>query len=256
MKQYGLIGYPLGHSFSGRYFNAKFAAENIDAEYINFEIRNVGEMLGIIRSHPELLGLNVTIPYKEEVIPYMDALSENARRTGAVNVIRIERFRGKTRLTGYNSDLTGFKLSIDSHLDEGHSRALVLGTGGAAKSIFAGLEDLGLIPTYVTRSPASEGMLTYRDLDAGIMETHTVIVNCTPVGMYPEVGYCPDIPYQFLYHRHLLYDLIYNPGETLFLRRGKERGSSIINGLEMLLLQAFETWNILTGSDSAHDSCR
>jgi shikimate dehydrogenase len=243
MRQFGLIGNPLKHSFSRSFFNDKFSAEHIDAEYVNFEIPDINELKNIIKTHPQLEGLNVTIPYKEKVIPFLDHLSEDAQLIGAVNVIKIEKVKGKTRLTGYNSDIIGFKQSLEQWLKPHHHRALVLGTGGAAKAIFWGLKQLGLIPVYVSRTKSAPTVLSYDEVDADILETHTVIVNCTPLGMFPNTEECPPLPYELLGKEHLLYDLLYNPDETLFMKKGKERGATVINGLEMLLLQAFASWN-------------
>ncbi|MDR1371954.1 MAG: shikimate dehydrogenase [Dysgonamonadaceae bacterium] len=244
MKQYGLIGNPLKHSFSRKYFNDKFDAEKIDAEYINFEIPTVKDAESIIKNRPLLAGLNVTIPYKEKIIPYLDKLSENAKLIGAVNVIKIDRTKGKPRLTGHNTDIIGFKQSIEQYLKPNHRRALVLGSGGAAKAIYWGLKQLNITPVYVSREKRDRAMLTYNDLNAEIMETHTVIVNCTPVGMYPDTDECPQIPCHYLYSEHLIYDLLYNPDETMLMKRGKEHGATVVNGLEMLLLQAFASWSI------------
>ena len=243
MDQYGLIGNPLKHSFSQGFFNDKFRAENIDAEYINFEIPTIEEFKSIIKNNPQLKGLNVTIPYKEQVIPYLDQLSENARLIGAVNVVKIERIKkSKTKLTGYNSDIIGFKDSIQPLLQPHHTQALILGTGGSAKAVYYGLKQLGVEGTYVSREKSSNSVLTYSELNEDIIKTHTVIVNCTPVGMWPDVDNCPNIPYQLLTKEHLLYDLLYNPNETLFMKKGKEQGAKVKNGLEMLLLQAFASW--------------
>ena len=247
MDKYGLIGYPLKHSFSKGYFNEKFAAESTDAEYINFEIPSIKEFKSIIKNNPELKGLNVTIPYKEQVIPYLDNLSENAKLIGAVNVIKIDRIKGKVKLTGFNSDIIGFQQSIEP-LIPSHQQALILGTGGAAKAVFYGLKQLGIVSTYVSREKTSEYVLLYEELTTEIMNAHTIIVNCTPVGMWPNVDECPDIPYEHITDRHLLYDLLYNPNETLFMKRGKERGAIVKNGLEMLLLQAFAGWEFWQGT--------
>ena len=244
MDRYGLIGFPLKHSFSKDYFNNKFASEGIDAEYINFEILSITELKSIIQNNPKLIGLNVTIPYKEQVIPYLDQLSENARLIGAVNVIKIDRHKKKVIMTGYNSDIIGFKQSIEPLLQPHHQLALVLGTGGSAKAIFYGLQQLGLEAKYVSRRKSSYNILTYSELSPEVMEAHTVVVNCTPVGMWPNTDDCPAIPYQLLTNKHLLYDLLYNPNETLFMKKGEESGASVKNGLEMLLLQAFAGWNI------------
>ncbi|MDR0863393.1 MAG: shikimate dehydrogenase [Candidatus Symbiothrix sp.] len=242
MEQFGLIGYPLKHSFSKSFFNDKFNAENIDAEYINFEIPSIKEFKSIVKEHPNLKGLNVTIPYKEQVIPYLDQLSENARLIGAVNVVKIDRHKGKVKLTGFNSDIIGFKESIEPLLGEHHQRALILGTGGSAKAIFYGLKQLGIIATYVSREKSSDTVLTYQELTERVMAAHSIIVNCTPVGMWPNVDECPAIPYEWITGKHLLYDLLYNPNETLFMKKGKEQGAKVKNGLEMLLLQAFASW--------------
>lgn len=244
-KIYGLIGYPLGHSFSSRYFNDKFAAEGIDAEYINFEIPAIEDIRQVL-SRPGLSGLNVTIPYKEKVIPFLDALSPEAKAIGAVNVIRIDRSgKGGSRLTltGHNSDVVGFRNSLRPLLTPERNRALVLGTGGAAKAVFHGLKSLGVEPVYVSRTPR-EGILTYSDLTPEVMASHKVIVNTTPLGMSPRIETCPDIPYSLLTSGHLLYDLVYNPDVTTFMKRGTEHGAEVKNGLEMLLLQAFEAWRI------------
>ena len=243
MDRYGLIGFPLKHSFSKDYFNSKFASEGIDAEYVNFEITSIKDLKAIIQDNPQLMGLNVTIPYKERVIPYLDQLSENARLIGAVNVIKIDRRKKKIKLTGFNSDIIGFKQSIEPLLKPHHQQALVLGTGGSAKAVFYGLQQLGLAATYVSRRKSSDKILTYSELSPEVMETHTVVVNCTPVGMWPNVENCPAIPYHLLTEEHLLYDLLYNPNETLFMKKGEEQGASVKNGLEMLLLQAFAGWN-------------
>ena len=244
MDRYGLIGYPLKHSFSKDYFNGKFRAEGIDAEYVNFEISSIKEFKTILKENPDLKGLNVTIPYKEQVIPYLDQLSENVKLIGAVNVIKIERSKGKIKkLTGFNSDIIGFKNSLEPLLKPHHQKALVLGTGGAAKAIYYGLQQLGIIPTYVSRVKQPETALIYDELTEHDIQTHTLIVNCTPVGMWPNVDECPKIPYEYLTADHLLYDLLYNPDETLFMKRGAQHGATVKNGLEMLLLQAFAGWS-------------
>jgi len=243
MDRYGLIGFPLKHSFSKDYFNSKFMSERIDAEYINFEIASITELKLILKNNPRLKGLNVTIPYKEQVIPYLTGISENARLIGAVNVIKIDRTKKKVKLTGFNSDIIGFKQSIEPLLQSHHQQALVLGTGGSAKAVFYGLRQLGLIATYVSRQKSSNQILTYSELSPEVMEAHTVVVNCTPVGMWPKTDDCPAIPYQLLTDKHLLYDLLYNPNETLFMKKGEEQGAVVKNGLEMLLLQAFAGWN-------------
>ena len=244
MKRYGLIGYPLGHSFSKNFFNEKFHSENIDAEYVNFEIPTIEDFNKIIKANPTLCGLNVTIPYKEQVIGYLDELDKDAAAIGAVNVIKIERIKGRTRLTGFNSDVMGFTQSIESLLEPHHKKALILGTGGASKAINYGLHKLGLETKFVSRSKRNENTITYDDITPEIMEEYKVIVNCTPTGMYPKADECPNIPYDLLTPEHLLYDLLYNPDTTLFMKNGSDRGAIVKNGLEMLLLQAFGAWDI------------
>lgn len=245
MDKYGLIGYPLKHSFSISYFNEKFQSENIDAEYVNFEIPSIEDFMEVVEENPNLRGLNVTIPYKEQVIPYLDELDKDTAKIGAVNVIKIiPQGKGNVKLVGYNSDIVGFTRSIDPLLQSHHVKALILGTGGASKAVFHGLANLGIKATFVSRTKKSNDILTYQELTPEIMQEHTVIVNTTPLGMYPNVDACPDIPYDQLTPNHLLYDLLYNPHETLFMKKGMERGATVKNGLEMLLLQAFVSWEI------------
>lgn len=243
MQKYGLIGYPLGHSFSKNYFNQKFESENIDATYLNFEIPNIKDLKTVLKDNPELNGLNVTIPYKEQVIPYLDDLDEDARLIGAVNVIKFTKGIFGKKLKGYNSDIIGFKRSIEPLLNETHRKALILGTGGASKAVFQGLRQLDVGATLVSRKP-KEHCITYEEITPKTMQQYTVIVNTTPLGMYPNINACPDIPYDLLTPDHLLYDLLYNPDETLFMKKGKEKGAVVKNGLEMLLLQAFAAWEI------------
>ena len=243
-KKYGLIGISLGHSFSKDYFNKKFSSEGIDAEYINFEIKDIKELENVLHENSDLCGLNVTLPYKMDVIPLLDSITENARNIGAVNVIKFNKGRfGKLHLEGHNSDITGFKQSIEPILGKTHHKALILGTGGASKAIFHGLKQLGIDPVYVSRVQENS-CFTYDDLTQKTIEDYTVIVNATPLGMFPKTDTCPDIPYEYLTTNHILYDLIYNPDETLFMKKGKEYGAVVKNGLEMLLLQAFISWEI------------
>lgn len=243
MKQFGLIGYPLGHSFSRAFFSEKFEREGIEAEYLNFAIPEIGELPEIIQTHKELAGLNVTIPYKLQVIPYLTELSPAARAIGAVNVIKILHNGDETRLIGHNADVIGFCDSLKPLLKAQHTRALVLGTGGASRAVDYGLRSLGIEPTFVSRTPR-EGQLGYADLTAEVIDSHKLIVNTTPLGMYPKTDACPDLPYPLLTPDHLLYDLVYNPEETLFLRKGREAGAVTKNGLEMLHRQALASWNI------------
>lgn len=249
MKKYGLIGFSLGHSFSAGFFAEKFAKEGLDARYDNYEMPTVEGLRTLIENDAELCGLNVTIPHKQAVIPLLDNLTPEARTIGAVNVIRIERNNvGGIYLVGCNSDIIGFTDSIRPLLKPHHTKALVLGTGGASKAIVAGLRSLGITPTYVSRRPAP-GQFTYDDLcDAtrarNIIDEHTVIVNCSPVGMHPHTDEAPAIPYELLTPRHLLYDLVYNPLDTRFMQLGREHGATVKNGLEMLHLQAIAAWEM------------
>lgn len=235
MRHFGIIGYPLVQSFSAKYFNEKFVTSGIDAEYSLYPTEVESLKLTVEKLLDELDGMNVTIPYKQAIIPYLDRLDETAEAIGAVNVIH--------KHVGYNTDCLGFIDSIRPLLRNNDRLALVLGTGGASKAVCYGLRKLGIIPTLVSRTPKA-GMLGYQDLTDEIMRTHTVIVNCTPLGMFPEVDACPDIPYELITARHLLFDCIYNPEETLFLRKGKAQGATIQNGLEMLYGQAKAAWKI------------
>lgn len=247
MDCYGLIGYPLAHSFSARFFKEKFELEDIDAEYLNFEIDDILDTRRVILFNQDLKGLNVTIPYKEKVIPFLNKLSPEAEAIGAVNTIKINRLEGDMyfyELTGYNTDYIGFKNSLEPLLKpEVHKSALILGTGGASKAVAFALSIMGIEWTYVSRSK-SEGRISYDELSADIIYENKLIINTTPLGTYPDVNNCPDIPYSQLTEQHLLYDLVYNPEETLFLKQGKEHGAVIKNGEEMLELQALEAWKI------------
>lgn len=242
-KIYGLIGFPLTHSFSQNFFNQKFEAEGINARYLNFELPDIGDFMEVVSEYPTLSGLNVTIPYKEQVLPYLDEIDEDAAKIGAVNVIKFIRNKGDLKFKGYNSDIIGFSDSIAPLLNPQRKKALVLGTGGAAKAVVRGLENLGVEPTLVSRTPR-EGVITYSDITPEIMADNLIIVNTTPLGMYPHVDECPDIPYQYLTKEHLCYDLLYNPDITLFMNKAARQGAETKNGLEMLLLQAFASWTI------------
>jgi shikimate dehydrogenase len=241
MEKYGLIGYPLGHSFSIGYFNEKFQNEHINARYMNFEIPTIEDLHEVLDTNPELRGLNVTIPYKQKVIPYLDEVSPEARAIGAVNVIRVTRKGKNFHLKGFNSDVIGFTQSIEPMIQSFHKKALILGTGGASKAIDYGLRSLGLETVFVSRYERP-GTIQYNKLTADDIREYNVIVNCTPLGMYPKVETCPDLPYEGMDRNTLLYDLIYNPDETLFMKRGRQYGATVKNGLEMLLLQAFASW--------------
>ena len=241
MDKYGLIGYPLKHSFSISYFNEKFQNEYINAKYINFEIPTIDALPEILASNPELKGLNVTIPYKEKVISFLDTVSPEARAIGAVNVIRVEHKGNDIVLKGYNSDLIGFTQSIQPMLRPYHKKALILGTGGASKAINYGLKSLGLDTVLVSRFERP-GTIQYEKITPEVIEEYNVIVNCTPCGMYPHFEECPNLPYEAMSNKTLLYDLIYNPDQTLFMKKGLRMGATVKNGLEMLLLQAFASW--------------
>ena len=248
MDKYGLIGYPLGHSFSVSFFNEKFANEGINARYINFEIPKIEDLTEVLASNPELRGLNVTIPYKQKVISYLDDMSPEARAIGAVNVIRITRKGRSSVLKGFNSDVIGFTRSIEPMLESIHKKALILGTGGASMAVEYGLKSLGIEPLFVSREH-KEGAITYSDVTPKLIKEYNVIVNCTPLGMYPKSDTCPQLPYEAMDSHTILYDLIYNPDETLFMKRGAKYGATTKNGLEMLLLQAYASWDFWNGEE-------
>lgn len=218
MDKYGLIGYPLGHSFSIGYFNERFENENIDAEYINFEIPTIDDLPEVLASNPQLKGLNVTIPYKEKVLPFLDSVSPEARAIGAVNVIRVTHKGNKVTLKGFNSDVIGFTKSIEPMLEKHHKKALILGTGGASKAINYGLKSLGLETIFVSRYERP-GTIQYESITPEVVKEYNVIVNCTPLGMYPQSDVCPKLPYEGLDSHNILYDLIYNPDQTLFMKK-------------------------------------
>lgn len=245
MKLFGIIGNPLSQSASPAFFNNKFASEGIDAKYIPFEIKKVEELPGIIENHPELCGFNVTIPYKIQVMDYLEGISDEAKAINAVNVVKVTRDAdGKAHLWGYNSDVIGFTRSIEPLLNGRHKKALVLGTGGASKAITHALCQLGIECLSVSRK-ANSSAIAYSDLTAPIMESHTVIVNCTPLGMTGHgIDQCPDIPYRFINNSHLLYDIVYNPENTLFLQKGAMQGAETKSGYEMWYLQALASWEI------------
>lgn len=246
MDKYGLIGYPLVHSFSQNYFNAKFENERINAHYINFEIPSIDDLAEVLARNPELKGLNVTRPYKEKVIPFLDSISPEAKSIGAVNVIRVSHKGSKTILKGFNSDVIGFTKSIEPMLESCHKKAMILGTGGASKAVDYGLKSLGLETMFVSRFNRP-GTVRYDNITPEMMKEYNVIVNCTPCGMYPHTDECPNLPYEAIDEHNILYDLLYNPDLTLFMEKGAERGATIKNGLEMLLLQAFASWEFWHG---------
>lgn len=245
IKKLGLIGYPLTHSFSARYFAEKFDKEGIEGfSYENFEIPTIEDFPDVIKNNPEVVGLNVTIPYKEQIIPYLDELDDEAREIGAVNTIRVIRTEDGVKLKGYNTDIYGFRETLKPLLKMNHYKALILGTGGAAKAVEYVLKKIGLDVLYVSRNPSSEKEKSYDELNDVAVKNFPVIVNSTPLGMHPKVGVCPDLPYKDLTEDNLLYDLIYNPAETLFMKKGAEQGAITQNGLGMLKLQAEKAWEI------------
>lgn len=243
MDIYGLIGHPLGHSFSSQYFTDKFESEEIDAEYRNFDISNIDEIIEVLAGTPDLKGFNVTIPYKQKITPFLDDISKEAREIGAVNVVKVSRSGNNIRLHGFNSDYIGFSESITPLLSSHHKKALILGTGGASKAIDYALRRLGLECIFVSRYNRP-GTVTYKDIGPDDIKEYEVIVNCTPVGMYPKSNECPLLPYESMSSDNLLYDLVYNPEQTLFMRKGKQSGAIVKNGLEMLILQAMASWEI------------
>ena len=250
MDAYGLVGHPLGHSFSAGYFAEKFVREGIDATYTNFDFPDIAQLTTLIAESPQLKGVNVTIPHKQAVIPLLDALSDEAREIGAVNVVRIMREAdGTVRTKGFNSDVIGFTNSLRPLLKPHHQRALVLGCGGASRAIVYGLRKLGVIPTYVSRTKA-EGRLTYEELTPSVLAEHHIIVNCSPVGTFPNVDEAPKLPYHLLTPLHLCYDLVYNPLETAFMRKASAQGAVVKNGLEMLHLQAEAAWEMWQSAEA------
>lgn len=244
LRQFGLIGYPLGHSFSRKYFTEKFTREHItDCSYENFPLKDINELPGLLEGNPLIAGLNVTIPYKSDVISFLNSISPEAEEIGAVNVIKIRRNNGKITLSGFNSDVYGFAGSVEPYLKENTRKALVLGTGGSSKAVCYALRKLGMDVTGVSRKQ-QPGMITYADIDGQMMKDTDLIVNTTPLGMYPGVEGKPELDYDLLTERHILYDLVYNPWLTAFLKEGKERGCITISGLTMLHLQAGKAWEI------------
>ncbi|MBK7440976.1 MAG: shikimate dehydrogenase [Chitinophagales bacterium] len=240
MKLFGLIGFPLTHSFSEKYFSDKFRKEEIEeCKYELYPLENVEDVRFLFEVNKELKGLNVTIPYKESVIEYLDDLDDIAQKIGAVNCIKID----EIQRVGYNTDYAGFRDSLKPLLKKHHTKALVLGTGGASKAVEYALNELGIQTTLVSRKEGTTE-LTYQQLTKEIISQHSIIINCTPVGMYPDIQLCPEIPYEFITAQHILYDLIYNPGKTLFLEKGEKQGATIKNGLQMLELQAEYAWEI------------
>ncbi len=254
MKKYelGLIGYPLGHSFSKKYFTEKFDRENIAGyEYLNFPIESIGRIIDVLREHPCLVGFNVTIPYKEQILAYLDEIDEQAARIGAVNCVRVLRGTGDgkcgkgIRMKGYNTDAYGFESSLLKMTGDNRPAALVLGTGGASKAVIAVLASLNMPYLTVSRQKG-KGDITYDELSPEIIGKHKLIVNCTPLGTYPVVDSCPPIDYEAVTPRHYLYDLVYNPSDTLFTRNGRKKGATVISGYAMLVAQAEKGWAVFS----------
>lgn len=243
MTTYGLIGFPLGHSFSAAYFTRKFQEEEIAAEYNNYPMQSVDDIRTFVSDTPQLQGFNVTIPHKESVLPHLDELSIAAQQIGAVNVVKVERNNNGIRLLGYNTDFIGFRDSLRPLLTERVHKALVLGTGGASKAVTYALRSMDIEPQLVSRTRRKD-ILSYEDLDREIIKNHPLIVNCTPLGTFPNIEGAPPIPYEHLTAENILYDLVYNPSETRFMILGKQQGAVVKNGLEMLHLQAQAAWKI------------
>ncbi len=245
MKLYGLIGYPLSHSFSRKYFSEKFEKEGLlQCRYDNYPLKSVDELPDLITDNEDICGLNVTIPYKEQVMRFMDSLDDNARNIGAVNTIKIIRKKQKPLMIGFNTDAYGFQESLKPFLNKTIKNALILGTGGASKAVAYVLGKLNISYMFVTRNPRNRNHFAYNDINGSVMSNFQLIVNTSPVGMYPDICNFPDIPYECISEKHILFDLIYNPPETVFLKKGKEMGAKIINGLPMLHLQAEKAWEI------------
>lgn len=241
MKQFGLIGFPLSHSFSKKYFTKKFEKENIkDCSYELFEIETIDGLKNVLTNSDNLVGLNVTIPYKQAIIPFLDDISKEAKAIGAVNTVKI--VDGK--LIGYNSDVFGFSQSLKPFFKSYHERALILGTGGASKAVHFALNSLGVDCLFASRNPKENNEIGYDKINDYVMKHHLLIINTTPLGTHPNVATKPELPYQFITDKHLLYDLVYNPEQTEFLKLGKEQGATTINGLQMLILQAEKSWDI------------
>ena len=244
MKQYGLIGFPLTHSFSKKYFADKFRKEKIsDVEYRNFPLQSIGEIEALVSGNAEIYGLNVTIPYKEQVIPFLNDIDPEAYEAGAVNTITISRKNNKIFLKGYNTDIIGFIRSLPDDISKKHNNALVLGTGGASKAVVCGLIKLNINFQLISRT-RKKYCITYTDITGDTISNNTLIINTTPLGMYPNINSLPDIPYIDLTEKHLLYDLVYNPAETQFMKAGKQNGAATMNGSLMLKNQAEESWKI------------
>ena len=235
---YGLVGKSLAHSFSKQFFTEKFEKEKINAAYLNFEIETIDIFPKLLENNPLINGLNVTIPYKETIIPYLDEIDEQAREIGAVNTIAFT----EQKLIGYNTDAYGFQQSIKPFLRNIHERALILGTGGASKAIYFVLKNLGIDVCYLSRTPKDRNQFGYHQANEIMIDAFKLIINCTPVGAYPNIDEKPPIPTEYITKDHLIVDLIYNPSETHFLKCAKEKGAETLNGFSMLQHQAIKAW--------------
>jgi shikimate dehydrogenase len=240
MRKFGLIGLPLTHSFSKQFFTEKFEKEQItDCLYENYPLEKIEDLPALLAANRDIVGLNVTIPYKKDVVPFLTDAAPAVKKTGACNCIRID---GKKRI-GYNTDVIGFHLSLMPHLRVQHQRALILGTGGASAAVEFVLQQIAMPYLIVSRNPGTNS-IGYDQLSEDLMESHTLIVNTTPLGTFPAVETYPPIPYQYVTDQHFLYDMVYNPTETIFLKQGREKGATILNGMDMLIGQANASWDI------------
>lgn len=244
MKGYGLLGFPLTHSFSKRYFAEKFEKENIDATYDNFEIDSISKFPEVLKNNPEVIGFNVTIPYKEQILPYLDELDEAAQEIQAVNTIKVSRTNNTIHLKGFNTDTFGFESSLSPLLKPHHKKALILGIGGASKAIKFVLRKLNIEYISASRRELQKSEISWKAIDQEIIESHHLIINTTPLGTYPKEDTFPNIPYEYISRKHLLFDLVYNPEVTQFLAKGQAKGATIKNGYDMLLGQAIKSYKI------------
>lgn len=241
-KVLGLIGKPLTHSFSQKYFTKKFQKEQItDFDYQNFELQQIGDLPHLLQNNPEIVGLNVTIPYKEQVLKFVDYPSKEVRDIGAANTLFIDHHKN---IWAYNTDVYGFTESFKPFFKPIHKKALILGTCGAAKAVSYALKQLGITVLFVSRHPKKANQISYRDINKNLLETHLIVINTTPLGTFPNINTSPDFPYDFITPKHIFYDLIYNPAETVFLKNALKHGAKVSNGLKMLQLQAEESWKI------------
>lgn len=243
MKTFGILGYPLAHTYSPDYYNERFKRQAIEAEYLKFELEHLSDLPALFLQYPDLCGFNVTIPHKQHILPYLDAISEEAQAIGAVNCVRIERRNGHSFLTGYNTDIDGFYNALLAFIPANITHALILGNGGAAKAIRYVLHKLHINTLTVSRTPQTSDQIGYPEI-ASYLSTHRLIINTTPLGTYPDTQSCPPIPYELLTAEHYLFDLVYNPSVTAFMQKGAKAGAHTCNGYTMLIGQAEKNWNI------------